>query len=375
MRSVRIHSLKLDQVSGQGWPSPTLSQHEIVPAVYAVKPMASLIITRRLYLIASLQSAVLADKAARRKNLLVEWTLGFVIPVAVAGPTYYVLQNARFGVCEGFGCTNTLDGSILNILLTKALNIIPPLLSMCMYYPKVARVFYRQSRDNDHFLQTDGSGTIYLRIIILSSIDILFTLPIGIVQVTLYIANSLSNHQSAFYNGWTADHTYWEPIVFTYASTLAGGTSSVAQFYFSQWASTIRAFAIFGLFGVTSEARASYWKAIRTVGSWFGWKPASREHRARSSLNDIEFGKPSQDASLNLEAKLQTSHNTSDARIPKEGSWSEDDSTTPSRELKDVPDMKAVEGPHGLGLHHSEASLSRDGSSSAVETPGVMEIR
>lgn len=170
----------------------------------------------------------------------------------------------------------------------------------------VARIFYRQSQDSDHYLQSNMSvtRTNYFRILALASIDILVTLPLGIVSVTLYVTNSLSNHHPPFYGGWTADHSHWEPVVITYAETLAGGTSSVAQFYFSQWASTILAFAIFALFGVTSEARASYWKAICTIGSWFGWKPAPRVRRARSPLGDMEFGKRPEDASLSLECVI-----------------------------------------------------------------------
>lgn len=72
---------------------------------YVVKPMASLLITRRLYLITSLQSVELPDSATvriagtrsrlldltrtlvqKRRNLVLEWTLGLVVPVLIAGP-------------------------------------------------------------------------------------------------------------------------------------------------------------------------------------------------------------------------------------------------------------------------------------------------
>ncbi|KZV65964.1 fungal pheromone STE3G-protein-coupled receptor [Peniophora sp. CONT] len=101
---------------------------------FVVKPMATLIITRRLYLITSLQSVELPDATAKRRDLTIEWTLGLVIPLLVAGPLYYVVQLLRFQVVEGSGCTNAQDGSILDILLVQSWALIPPLLSISVYY-------------------------------------------------------------------------------------------------------------------------------------------------------------------------------------------------------------------------------------------------
>lgn len=135
--------------------------------------------------------------------------------------------------------------------------------------PAIARIawyLYRQGRIMNHFLQSNGSlsRANYYRIIILASADILFTLPIGIVSIALAVKQSLALGPLPFYFGWTWDHTDWEPEAYSYAELVSGGTNSIAQQYFSQWTSPILAFIIFGLFGVTSEARTTYWQAIRT---------------------------------------------------------------------------------------------------------------
>ncbi|VDC05053.1 unnamed protein product [Peniophora sp. CBMAI 1063] len=257
-----------------------------------VKPMATLIITRRLYLVLSLQSVDLPDKAATRRNLVIEWTLGLVIPLLVAGPFYYIVQWPRFVVFEGFGCSNATDGSILSFLLIFSFKVIAPLISTLFYLPHIARIFYRQSRDMDLFNHSNDSSvsrTIYYRILALASVDILLTLPIGVVSIALNTAISLSSGPVPFYPGWTYDHTDWEPVAFTYADLLAQGTSTMAQNYFIQWTSPVLAFVVFGLFGVTAEARASYWRIVCAVGGWFGWKPTPRR-RTRSTLGEIEFG-------------------------------------------------------------------------------------
>ncbi|VDC04729.1 unnamed protein product [Peniophora sp. CBMAI 1063] len=271
-----------------------------------VKPVATLIISRRLYLITRMQSVGPWDAIVKRKERAIEWALGLGVPVLVAGPIYYVVQVHRFQVIESFGCDNSPDGSILLLLLVNSWSVIAPLLSIIAYYPHVARVFYRQSRDINNFLQSNGSvsRTNYFRILALASIDILLTLPIGIATIVLDVRINMSFGPIVFYPGWTNDHAHWEPRSFSYAEILSGGTSVVVQNYFVRWTSPILAFAIFALFGVTSEARASYWRIICTMAGWFGWKPTSCTRRVPSSPGEIEFGdRPAQNSlSLGLDS-------------------------------------------------------------------------
>ncbi|VDC04735.1 unnamed protein product [Peniophora sp. CBMAI 1063] len=276
-----------------------------------VKPMATLIISRRLYLITRLQSVNPPNQAMKRKEVATEWTLGSVIPLVVAGPLYYIVQDCRFQVDEGFGCINSTEGSILELVLINSWNVIPPLVSITIYYPHVARLFYRQSRDINHFLQSNDSvsRTNYFRLLTLASIDILLTLPVGIATLVLDVEDVLSYGLIPFYLGWAHDHTDWQPVSFSYADLVSQGTSAVAADYLSQWTSPVLAFVIFGLFGVTSEARASYWRVICAIGGWFGWKPTLCTRRARSPLGDIEFGeRPAQNSiSLGLECAASPS--------------------------------------------------------------------
>ncbi|VDB93577.1 unnamed protein product [Peniophora sp. CBMAI 1063] len=211
---------------------------------YVVKPMATLIITRRLDMVASLQSTSQGSNGTDRKALLIEWTLGLVIPLLVAGPLYYVEQIARF--------------QILDMLILQSWNIIPPLLSVTIYYPRVARVFFLQYRDSNQFLPAEGPGTRknHLRILALASIDILFTLPIGIASLVLNVKELLDVGAFLFYPGWSVVHDYWEPLSVPYSELQAIGSYAVALQYITFWASPTSAFAIFGLFGLTVEARA-----------------------------------------------------------------------------------------------------------------------
>ncbi|KZV66663.1 hypothetical protein PENSPDRAFT_654704 [Peniophora sp. CONT] len=297
-----------------------VSHLQIITSV--VKPMSTFIITRRLYLVTGLPSVQTPDRAMRLRNLAIEWTLGLVIPVLIAGPFYYIVQQLRFKVAEGFGCNNASDGSILAIMLLNSWSVIPPLISVVFYYPRVARFFWDQSMDNGRFRQNDQSSarTGHLRLLVLASIDLLLTLPFGIVSIVLIVTEVLSQGPLPFYFGWTYDHTNWEPEGFSYADIVATGTSGIAQQYFSEWTSPVLSFAIFALFGTTSEARASYRGAICTVGSWFGWRSTPRTHTARPTQDTFEFGERPQEMSCDYD--FSRSHPVSASRGPLEAELS-----------------------------------------------------
>lgn len=162
------------------------------------------------------------------------------------------------------------------------------------------RIFYRQSRDIHSFLNsnTSVSRTNYLRILAVASVDILLTLPIGVTNVILNVISAKTSAGIHFYWGWNFLHTDWKPVDYSYADIKSLGTATLAGLYFSIWTSPVLAFVIFGLFGATTEARASYWRIICTVGSWVGWKPALRTRKGQQSLGEIEFGARPQDMSF-----------------------------------------------------------------------------
>ncbi|VDC03117.1 unnamed protein product [Peniophora sp. CBMAI 1063] len=267
----------------------------VLIVTFVVKPMATLIITRRLYLITSRQSVRPPSKAIGRRDCAIEWTLGLVIPILVAGPLYYVVQWLRFEVDAGYGCRNAPEPSGLTILLLLSWAVVPPLVSVLVYYPHVARIFYHQHQDVNRFLRSDGPDSVsrasFFRILALASIDTLFTLPVGIASITLSVTAAIAQDSFPFYFGWARSHTDWEPASFTQADIASVGTSSVVEHYFTQWTSPVLAFVIFGLFGFTSEARTSYWKIVCAICGWFGWKSVSRARSGPdSSLGSIEFG-------------------------------------------------------------------------------------
>ena len=160
----------------------------------------------------------------------------------------------------------------------------------------IVRTFYLHNRDINRFLRSNDSvsRSNYFRILAISSIDILVTLPFGIVNLVLNVTSTLEQAETPFYSGWTSVHTNWGPLSVSYAAMKAAPGSAFATYYFNRWQSPILAFAIFGLLGLTKGARASYWRTICTIAGWFGWSLAARSGRKVPLESAIEFGAPSQ---------------------------------------------------------------------------------
>ncbi|VDB96016.1 unnamed protein product [Peniophora sp. CBMAI 1063] len=248
--------------------------------VSVIKPMATLIIARRLHKVAQLQSLdsrnvrhfyiphldLLSESLQNSMDRVVEWTLGLALPLLIAGPLYYVSQGARFQVIGGFGS-------------------------------RILMVFYRHHTEMNRFLQSNSSisRNRYFRILALASIDALVTLPLGVVDVVLNII-SITRDQGAavraaatiFYPGWNFVHTdhNWDPVGVEYEKMKEMGDLRVM--YFSYLSGPFLGFVVFGLFGLTREARAAYWRIVERVMGFFGMTP-TKSPQAPTSNSPVVF--------------------------------------------------------------------------------------
>jgi len=113
-------------------PGRIVSRIQICAAI--AKPACTLIIMRKLYKIASLRSVTALDKTERGIDFVIEWGLGMVLPIFVAGPLYCIVQVYRFAVYDGLGCADVAYSSILTLLLLVAWLVVLPLTSLLFYY-------------------------------------------------------------------------------------------------------------------------------------------------------------------------------------------------------------------------------------------------
>ena len=122
--------------------------------------------------------------------------------------------------------------------------------------------FYRHSKKVNRFLHSNNSvsRTTYFRILAIASIDILFTLPLGLVSLASFSNKLVQSGPLPFYSGWEETHRDWQPSVSPYGERLSAGTFAVFDDYWTEWTPIVLAYIIFSLFGLTREARNLYWR-------------------------------------------------------------------------------------------------------------------
>jgi hypothetical protein len=104
------------------------------------------------------------------------------------------------------------------------------------------------------------------------------------IQIIGGIHSTLSGFHYQFYLGWSFVHSNWGPFALPYSALAENGFWTVFEAYFSSWASVVLAIVIFALFGLTSEARATYSLGICSLGRLFGWTPVILKRIDKSEL-------------------------------------------------------------------------------------------
>jgi hypothetical protein len=132
----------------------------------------------------------------------------------------------------------------------------------------------------------------FLRLLALGCLDTLLTLPIGIINIlvksnTILVDSPAADGTLPFYISWEETHSDWGLIAFSYARIVAAGRFNIFTYYFSAWTTCIVGIVIFALFGLTPDARATYWQGITFVCQYLGLTPRMSP---QAELGEIVFG-------------------------------------------------------------------------------------
>ncbi|KAH8986581.1 STE3-domain-containing protein [Lactarius akahatsu] len=225
-------------------------------------PAALLVINRRLFKIVS-STAVFKTTAEKRRALFVDLAIGLGIPL-IQMPLQLVVEGHRFDIFEEIGCFQNTYNVPLAFSLVHTWPVVISIIST-IYCALTIRLFWKSSQ---RIKETQGSNvnlnyTRYMRLIALSSTQLLFTLPFSLFN--LYINAHVIPVQR-----WIS----WEDTHFNY--------SHVTQFPSSQWRADLLhsmgieatrwtvipcAFLFFAFFGFAEEARKHYRLAYSSIRS------------------------------------------------------------------------------------------------------------
>jgi pheromone a factor receptor len=100
----------------------------------------------------------------------------------------------------------------------------------------------------------------YIRLFMLSGIDILITIPLNIWYFTTFFQIPVSP-----WPGWKFVHSNWSQIEQYTTADVKSSPPMFYQFEVTRWMCVVYGFVFFGLLGVTAEARKHYWSAWKSV--------------------------------------------------------------------------------------------------------------
>lgn len=107
-----------------------------------------------------------------------------------------------------------------------------------------------------------------LRMLGLGCFNVFFALPINVTSDVIFI---ISQDSLQFYQGWTAIHSDWKPILFPKSLWSAEKWNSFTV-HWDEWINPFTALMFFALFGLTPEARKGYRRFFRFFGRLLGAK-------------------------------------------------------------------------------------------------------
>ncbi|KAI0311122.1 pheromone A receptor-domain-containing protein [Amylostereum chailletii] len=293
-----------------------ISTHIDVGSIVAI-PACSLVITHRLYKVIRRNSLGPPSKEERRKALFFDLSLTLGLPL-ICMALYYVVQDKRFQVIQGRGCVDAIRVSGMTVLLIIGWPLLFSTISAVFYCPKILLLFYRQQRDIRTYTTTPTRSR-YLRILFIGLLDIVLTLPLGILRVALDIIQAGPNF--VFYPGFAAVHADWAPVPIPQSNTFWFKFDML----YDAWTNVLVGLVLFVLFGTTGEARGVYKRVGWRVVEWMGC--GRRGRQGKENMPDMSF--ESGEVETRAEVEESGVHPSFVVSIPPEGML--DDHNKPPR--------------------------------------------
>ncbi|KAI9456129.1 STE3-domain-containing protein [Lactarius psammicola] len=246
-------------------------------------PAALLVINHRLFKIAS-RTAALTTRAEKRRALFIDLAIGLGIPL-VQMALQLVVEGHRFDIFEEIGCFQSTYNVPLAFVLVHTWPVVISLIT-AIYCALTIRLFWKSSR---LLKEIQGSNknlnhSRYMRLIALSSTQLLFTLPISLVG--LYINAHIIPVQR--WISWEDTHfEYFRVVQFPSVAWRADLLHQIGV-ESSRWNVIPCAFLFFGFFGFAEEARKHYSLVYSFVRSRlrlgnFGTRSASTSPRSSNT--------------------------------------------------------------------------------------------
>ncbi|THH17673.1 hypothetical protein EW146_g3177 [Bondarzewia mesenterica] len=239
-------------------------------------PSASLCINRRLYKIASMQSASITRRDKQRA-VIIDIAIGMGIPV-IQMALQYVVQGHRYNIFEDIGCFPTTYNTPLAYPLVVMWPVVIGLVS-AVYCLLTLRAFLKRRAQFSQLISTHSSLTInrYFRLMALASADLLFTVPYSLYGLYL----NLTSSPLFPWRGWADTHFQFSRVLLIPSSAWHSNHSFAFGLELSRWIVPVCAIVFFAFFGFAEEACRNYCRLFALCGRHLRLWPGSRTRASR----------------------------------------------------------------------------------------------
>nr|AAQ96348.1 pheromone receptor Rcb3 B45 [Coprinopsis cinerea] len=259
----------------------------LVVGISVAIPAASLCINRRLYKIASCQTATLS-RGHKRRAVMIDLAIGLGIPF-LQMPLQFIVQGHRYDIFQDIGCypttVNTPPAYPLSLLWPSVIGLVS-----AIYCILTLRAFMQRRAQFGQLIASNSSLTInrYFRLMSLATLELLFNVPI--TTYGLYV--NITSRPIYPWTSWSDIHHNWY-VIDTFPRVLWGNsTIQVVNLELSRWGVVFCAFLFFGFFGFAEEARKNYRKVFHFVSRRFGYDSSSSSQKKKTGFVYVPFVLP-----------------------------------------------------------------------------------
>jgi len=227
-------------------------------------PACSLCINRRLYKIATVK-AVRISRSEKRRGIIIDLLIGIGLPL-IQIATHYVVSGHRYDIFEDFGPIYSI------VLVPQAFYLFYcwPVAIGCVslvYCVLTIRTFYKREAQFKQFMSSNRNlnrGR-YFRLMALSGIEILGTIPIG----TYVIVHNIKLGVGPWIS-WENVHSDYSRVMQVPGFVWKNNLDVYNGLEMFRWLIVACAFIFFGFFGFAAEARQHYRLVYTSLASRIG---------------------------------------------------------------------------------------------------------
>jgi len=273
----------------------------IVIAINIAVPATGLCIQRHLYCIIS-DPVVTTTRAEKRRSMIIDLLIGLGLPIidVILGMLFskmrrkvltvlavYVVQNRRYDIYEDIGCYPAVINTALSLVLISVGPIAIGLITSIYCSMNIYHFWIKRRSARSILASSTGlfSVSLYLRLMILSGINLLCTTPLAIWN--LYISVSLAPLSP--YPGFKAVHDNFSQVYQIPASVWQSDLTGRSEMELTRWSCVICALIFFIFFGFADEARKHYTQTWQTVANMVGCSHVSDPSKTYRSATQGPF--------------------------------------------------------------------------------------